>query len=286
MPPKSWYTYNVSVLHPTIIFSHQSSMDNASKPTIFFLGATGGCTLAALVHTLNAGYPCIALVRTPSKLTNLLNNAGVDSSTLNSLLTIHTGNALHVPTVKATLLIGPGDDKRLPYTIISGLGGAPKFQFNLPPLTIDQPNICQTGAATLVTALSEVYAAHPKLQLSKPLLCFISTGGIHKGDDDVTCIHQMLYHSLLSIPFKDKREMDMIFLGKEGSSNFRSVIAVKPTILTEGQELGEEILRVGKRQKPTVGYTVSKKDVGGWIHRAVVLGDGKGWEEELVTVTY
>lgn len=102
----------------------------------------------------------------------------------------------------------------------------------------------------------------------------------------MTWVHQMLYHSLLSIPFQDKREMDAIFLGKEGSSNFRSAIAVKPTILTEGQELGKEILRVGKRQKPAVGYTVSKKDVGGWIYRAVILGDGKGWEEELVTVTY
>jgi hypothetical protein len=188
--------------------------------------------------------------------------------------------------VKKVLLIGSGDDKKLPDTIISGLGGAPKFQFWLPPLTIDQPNICQTGAATLVTALSEIYTTYPKLQLSKPLLCYISTGGIHKGDDDVTWVHQVLYHSLLSIPFKDKKEMDIIFLGKEGSSNFRSVTAVKPTILTEGPELGMEILRVGKRQKPAVGYTVSKRDVGGWIYRAVILGDGKGWEKELVTITY
>ena len=102
----------------------------------------------------------------------------------------------------------------------------------------------------------------------------------------MTWLHRILYSSLLSIPFQDKKRMDTIFLGKEGGSNFRSVIAVKPTILIEGPELGKEILRVGRRKEPAVGYTVSKNDVGGWIYRAVVLGDGKGWEGELVTVTY
>lgn len=96
----------------------------------------------------------------------------------------------------------------------------------------------------------------------------------------------MLYHTLLSIPFEDKKSMEKIFLGSEGSSNFRSVITVKPTILTEGPELGKDVLRVGRKQHPAVGYTVSKKDVGGWIHRAVVLGIGKDWEGELVTLTY
>lgn len=260
-------------------------MAETIKPTILFIGATGGCTLAALIHALNAGYPCVALMRTPSKLTTLLKSAGIDESTL-AFLTIHTGNAMDVTAVKKALIVGSGDNIQLPSTIISGLGGAPKLQFYLPPLTIDQPTICQTGAATLVTALSETYTTYPQLRLSKPLLCFVSTGGLHKGEDDVLWVTQMVYYTLLRIPYKDKKEMDQIFYGKESSSTFSSVIGVKPTFLTDGPELGSEKIRVGRKQKPVVGYTISKKDVGAWIYRAVVLGSGKGWEEEMVTVTY
>ena len=261
-------------------------MANTTVPTILFLGATGGCTLAALVHALNAGYTCIALVRTPSKLTTLLKDAGILESTLAALLTIHAGNALDVAAVTEALLVESGDKTQLPSTIISGLGGAPKLQFGLPPVTIDQPTICQTGAATLVTALSEIYTTHPKLELSKPLLCFISTGGIRKGEDDVPWLTHMLYYFILRIPHKDKKAMEHIFCGEEGSSNFRSVIGVKPTLLTNGPELGSEKMRVGRKQNPAVGYTISKKDVGGWIYRVVLLGEGKKWEGELVTVTY
>ena len=261
-------------------------MANTTKPTILFLGATGGCTLAALIHTLNAGYPCIALMRTPSKLTTLLENAGILQSNLAALLTIHAGNALDVSAVKKALLIGSGDNIKLPSTIISGLGGAPKLQFYLPPVTIDQPTICQTGAATLVTALSEIYITYPQLRSSKPLLCFISTGGMREGEDDVPWVTHMLYYFILCIPHNDKKAMENIFCGKEGSSNFRNVIGVKPTLLTNGPELGSEKIRVGRKQKPAVGYTISKKDVGAWIYRVVLLGDGKTWEGEMVTVTY
>lgn len=261
-------------------------MASTTKPTILFLGATGGCTLAALILTLQAGYPCIALMRTPSKLTTLLKNAGIPETTLASFLTIRAGNALDVSAVKKALLVGSGDHIQLPSTIISGLGGAPKLQFFLPPVTIDQPTICQTGAATLVTALSEIYTTYPQLRLSKPLLCFISTGGMRKGEDDVPWIIHMLYYFILRVPHEDKKAMENIFCGNNGSSKFRSVIGVKPTLLTTGPELASEKIRVGRKQKPAVGYTVGKKDVGAWIYRVVLLGDGKGWEGEMVTVTY
>ena len=261
-------------------------MANATKSPIFFLGATGGCTLATLIHTLQAGYPCIAIVRTPEILTTLLKNAGIPESTLASLLTIYAGNAVDVSAVKKALLVGSGEHARLPSTIISGLGGAPRLQFYLPPVTIDQPTICQTGAATLVTAISEIYTTYPQLRVSKPLLCFISTGGMHRGEDDVPWVTQMLYRFVLSIPHKDKKAMEHIFCGEEGSNNFRSVIGVKPTLLTNGPELGSKQIRVGRKQKPAVGYTVSRKDVGAWIYRVVLLEDGKEWEGEMVTITY
>jgi hypothetical protein len=261
-------------------------MANMTKPTIFFLGATGGCTLSALAHSLSGGYPCIALVRTPEKLTTLLRDAGIEESTLASLLTIHTGDALAVAAVKGALLRSFDGHVQLPRTIISGLGGAPKLRFNLPPLTIDQPTICQTGAATLVTALSEIYAAYPELRASEPLLCFISTGGLHKGEDDVLGVMQLLYRTLLSVPYRDKRAMDEVFFGEAGAGHFRTVVGVKPTILTGGPELGSEKVKVGRKWEPEVGYTISKKDVGAWIYRVIVLKNAEGWEGEMVTMTY
>lgn len=66
---------------------------------------------------------------------------------------------------------------------------------------------------------------------------------------------------------------------------------VRPTHLVEGEELGEGEggLRVGSEEKPAVGWTVSRKDVGGWTYRELVErgveGFGK-WEGEKVTLTY
>jgi hypothetical protein len=90
---------------------------------------------------------------------------------------------------------------------------------------------------------------------------------------------QMLYYAILPIPHRDKRAMESIFCGNEGSSNFRSIIAVKLTLLTTGPELGSEKIRVGRRSTPAVGYTVSKNDVGAWIYKVVVLGDGEDGRE-------
>jgi hypothetical protein len=96
---------------------------SVSKPrNIAFLGATGGCTLAALTHTLlhlssssstnaqaqarhqHQQYRCIALARTPSKLRNLLlAQDGITPEILSSLLTIVEGDATDREAVKRML---------------------------------------------------------------------------------------------------------------------------------------------------------------------------------------
>lgn len=260
-------------------------MSSTSKPTILFLGATGGCALASLTHTLNAGYNAIALVRTPSKLTSLLTARGISESTLSSLLTIHSGNARSVAAVKAALLItSPDGSVRLPNTIISGLGAAPKLAFSLNLFTLDDPTICQTAAATLVAALNEIYSEHPQLSASKPLLSFISTTGITRGPEDVPFWMRFLYHWVLHVPHLDKRGMEDVFRDTEPSP-FRSVVGIRPTLLTDGQGVGAGSLRAGKEDAPALGYTVTRADVGEWIFRNVVETHGKGWEGEMVSLT-
>ena len=261
-------------------------MSTSSQPTILFLGATGGCALASLIHTLNADYHAIALVRTPSKLTSLLAARGVSESTVSSLLTIHSGNALDVATVKKALLITSDDGSvRLPNAIISGLGGSPRLVFSLHLFSLDNPTICQTAAATLVTALNELYTEHPQLlSASKPLLSYISTTGISRGAEDVPFWMRFLYHQLLHVPHMDKKAMEDVFRDTRPSP-FRSVIGIRPTLLTDGQGVGSARIRVGREDAPAIGYTVTRADVGEWIFRNVVEAQGEGWEGEMVSLT-
>ena len=260
----------------------------SAKGTILFLGATGGCASAALTLSLKAGYDCIALVRTPSKLTSLLIAQGISESTLSSHLTIHAGNAHDVEAVKKALLIGSGPSAHLPSTIISGLGGAPKLQFSIwAPLSfvaLDQPHICETAAATLSAALSDLYASNPHLSTAKPLLAFISTTGISRGPEDVPWMMRFLYHRILHGAHVDKRAMEDVFRGTRPSP-FRAVIGVKPTLLTSGVGVGLEKIRVGREAKPELGYTISRNDVGAWIFERVVREEGRGWENEMASMT-
>lgn len=228
-------------------------MSSTAKPQILFLGATGGCTLAALIHSLNAGYPCTALVRTPSKLTSLLASAAVPEQTLSTLLTIHSGDALSIPAVKKALLVGEEGTMRLPDTIISGLGATPRlevsrsnalFLFNLDDLTI-----CQNAATALLAALKELRVEYPQLQSSRPLLSFISSTGISRGPEDVPWAMRFLYHQLLHVPHLDKKAMEDSFRG-EGGKVFRAVVGVRPTLLTNGVERGANGIRVGTEERP------------------------------------
>ncbi|KAG0356359.1 hypothetical protein BG005_004692, partial [Podila minutissima] len=65
---------------------------STSSGFIAFFGATGGCTNAALVHTLNAGIHVRALARTPSKLTEMLLAQGISQTILDTQLTIVKGD--------------------------------------------------------------------------------------------------------------------------------------------------------------------------------------------------
>ena len=66
---------------------------------------------------------------------------------------------------------------------------------------------------------------------------------------------------------------------------FRAVIGVRPTLLTSAKPKGIEGIRVGREERPEMGYTVSRGDVGEWVFKVVVEGEGKGWEGECASLT-
>lgn len=266
------------------------------KQSILFLGATGGVTNSTLTHTLQSGsYHCIALVRTPEKLrTQLTTQQNLDESSLANL-TIIQGNALYHDSIKQALL---ADSSSLPTMIVTGLGGAPSLQFDIcHPLQIaklDNPNICENAARTLVAALKSVYAEQPELANSKPALCFVSTTGVTRGPEDVPWSMRYLYHHMLALPHADKKKMEDIFRD-QNEDLFSSVTGIRPTLLAGTGALsgskGLEKVRAGIESDPAVGYQIQRADVGSWIWENVVGGTEKGfengkWRGQMVSLTY
>lgn len=263
----------------------------SSNPSVAFFGATGGVTNATLVHTLQAGYKVAALVRTPEKLRKQLADQGI----IDSKITINEGNALDVAAVKRTLL--SFDSGRLPTYIVTGLGGSPKFNVDMcHPLhiaTLDNVEICETAAKTLVTALEEIFSEQPALKANKPLLIFLSTTGVTRGPEDVPFGMRFFYHQVLAIPHVDKRKMENIYRGEIEKKDpvFRNVVGIRPTLLSGTVSYtdanGLEGVRSGYENKPATGFSIKRADVGHWIFKNIISETTRnpGVEGQMVSLT-
>lgn len=156
------------------------------------------------------------------------------------------------------------------------------------PVTMDQPTICRDAMATLLSALQSLNA--PK----KPLLVDISTTGISDGPRDVALLLIPLYKWALHTPHVDKRETEKLIAGAVGQGTgegkgeraIRAAVIVRPSLLMNGVAKGPQHVRVGSEDKPAVGYTIRRADVGEWIFERCVKGRGKGVEGQKVTLTY
>lgn len=89
-------------------------------------------------------------------------------------------------------------------------------------------------------------------------------------------------YRLLKVPHEDKKKMEAAVRGSG-----REFVVVRPALLTDGQEAGR--VRAGYEggeKGEAVGYTVSRRDVGGWIFREVVEGRGGEWRGRGVSLAY
>ena len=85
--------------------------------------------------------------------------------------------------------------------------------------------------------------------------------------------------------------------GDESSRVLRSIVGVRPTLLTPldmspadyRDVLGTESIRAGREMEPAVGYSIKRADVGLWVYEKVVKEAVEGrrgqWEGEMVTLT-
>ncbi|KAK0623762.1 hypothetical protein B0T14DRAFT_565086 [Immersiella caudata] len=242
--------------------------------TILFLGSTGGVALSALRRALNANHTCIALVRTPSKLTALF------PSPPPANLHIIQGNAHDVPALTKAL-VSPSNPSQLVDTIVSSIGGA----FNFSNFSIDDPHVCERGIEALVAALKQTRESGAT---GRPNIVVVSTTGITKtGIRDVPLLMVPLYHLLLKQPHKDKEALER----RVAESGDRFTI-VRPSLLTDGGEnaagvrVGVEDVVKGEVESKAVGYTISREDTGKWIFEEVVQGEEGRWDGKAVTVSY
>ena len=267
------------------------------EPTVAFFGATGGVTGSCLIHTLRAGHQCVALVRTPEKLRRQLQESGVSETTISSQLLIVAGSATDKSSVKSTLTVGGSG---LPSTIVTGLGAAPAiggWEICHPTrfLKMDQPNICEDAAKTLIEVLTDLYTERPKLATHKPSLVFVSTTGVTRGPEDVPWGMQTLYHGVLEVPHLDKKNMENAYrdnlISKE-TAVFRAVTGIRPTLLkgTSSVEDGKglDFVKAGTEDKPATGFTVSRADVGHFMFQNLIndATAKQRWEGQMISLTY
>ncbi|KAL4918666.1 hypothetical protein BDW62DRAFT_200556 [Aspergillus aurantiobrunneus] len=255
------------------------------RPTLAFFGATGGCTLACLAPALQAGYHCVALVRTPAKLTNLLTARGIPPSTLSKHLTLIEGSTTDLNAVSQTLF---PPNLPPPSMILSGVGGIMDFSSPLSPKFIGE-TICQDTVRNILAVLRSAQSPD-KPREKKPVLVVISSTGLTK-ERDIPLAVVPLYHWMLKMPHADKRVMEGLVFEEMGRAESERAVAdyvmIRPSFLTNGVSRRENV-RVLKGQgegqntavgicSPFVGYTICREDVGGFMFG---LAEGIDGEKE------
>lgn len=242
---------------------------SGNSKTVAFFGASTGVGLSALKHTLAAGYQCIALCRTPSKLTAIFPTETTPN------LKIVQGNAHDVSSVSKCL---QGEDGKLVDVVVSTIGG----QFIMSKLSIDDPEVCRKGAATLLEALAELRRSGTT---RNPHIIACSTTGLSRFGRDIPLAMIPFYHIVLKVPHEDKVIMDDRLIASQ-----EAYTIVRASLLTDGESTKE--IRVGiedpktGRESKAIGYTISREDTGKWIAENLVLKRDAKYSNKIAMVTY
>ena len=237
--------------------------------TVAFLGASTGVGLSALKQTLAAGHRCIALCRTPAKLTSIF----PPETTKN--LEIVEGNAHDIAAVSKCLV---AEDGKLVDSIVSTIGG----KFIAYKLTIDDKEVCRKGMNVMLEALTQL---RTKGATGRPHIAVCSTTGMSKHGRDVPLAVVPLYHVLLKVPHEDKRIMEDRLI--ESGESFT---IVRASLLVNGESnkkirVGIEDPKAG-RESNAIGYTISREDTGKWIADNLVLQLNDQYVNKIAMVTY
>ncbi|KAI3401845.1 hypothetical protein diail_8223 [Diaporthe ilicicola] len=249
---------------------------SSTQQTILFLGSTGGCGFSALRRSIAAGYSCVALCRTPSRLTDKLPESQRNAPNLR----IEQGNVVDRNTL-ARLLVRQDRPGTLVDAVVFTIGGS----FSFSGMSNDQLHVCEGGMKALVGALQDVRSKGGAI--GQPTIVAVSTTGMSAHGRDYPMSLWPIYGIMLNQPHKDKTAMEALLFGSG-----EAFTVVRPSLLTNGAE-GQKPVRVGvedpkarKLESKEIGYTISREDVGKWIFDSVLSGDAARWKDKVVSVTY
>lgn len=244
--------------------------------TILFLGATGGSGFSVLRRSIAAGHSCIALCRTPSRLSDKLPESQRNAPNLR----IEQGNVVDQDAL-ARCLVRPDSPASLVDAVVFTIGGA----FSFSNMGNDQPHVCEDGMKALVAALSQ--ARSTAGATGSPTIIAVSTTGMSAHGRDYPASLWPIYGLMLKQPHRDKTAMEALMV-----ASGEPFTIVRASLLTDGDESNKPI-RVGvedpkarKLESKEVGYIISREDVGKWIFDSLLAGDGRKWKDKVVSITY
>lgn len=241
----------------------------SAHKTIAFFGASAGCGHSALLTALASGHTCLALLRVPSKLSEL-------AAQYPETLIIKEGNAHNVAEVASVL----SHEGRMVDSVSFSIGNKPDMK----TMKLADPEVCQKGMKALLEALEGLRAQGVQ---GRPLMAVCSTTGLNEKRD-YPLLFYPIYHWLLATPHADKRAMEEL-LSKSGER----YVVVRPSLLVDGDNkeskvrVGVEDIRTGEIEEKEVGYTISRGAVGRWVFLKVLdRSDEKGYEGKAVSLTW
>jgi len=243
----------------------------SNSKTVAFFGASTGVGLSVLKATLAVGYQCIALCRTPSKFTSIFPMETTPN------LKLVEGNAKDLASVSQCL---QGNDGKLVDFVISTIGAKPVI--SKMSISIDDPEVCRKGAATLLEALAEL---RRKGATGNPVIIAVSTTGLSRFGRDIPIAMIPLYHIALKVPHEDKRIMEDSVI-----ESGEAYTIVRASLLTSGES--NTAIRAGIEDPKTglessaIGYTISREDAGNWIAENLVLKRDPKYSNKIATITY
>ncbi|KAF7551935.1 hypothetical protein G7Z17_g4671 [Cylindrodendrum hubeiense] len=240
-----------------------------SFKTIAFFGASAGVGNSALKHTLAAGHQCIALLRTPSKLT------GTMSPESNPNLRVVQGDVKNAADVIQCLTKADGN---LVDEIVFTVGAVPDFS----KMSLGDPVVCRTGMAAVLESLAKLRAGGAT---GRPLLIGVSTTGMSRFGRDFPLLLIPVYHWALKAAHQDKGAMENSMA--ESGEDFT---VVRASLLVNGAtdkkiRVGIEDLKTG-REATAIGYTISREDAGKWIADNLLLKRESKYVNKFATITY
>ncbi|KAJ5111028.1 hypothetical protein N7532_001563 [Penicillium argentinense] len=239
-----------------------------STKSVAFIGASGGVGLSALKHTLAAGYQCIALCRTPSKLTAIF----PEGSTSN--LKIVEGNAHDINAM--TQILDAGNGNLVDY-IVSTIGSRPILR----KMTIEDPNCCRNAMDTMLKALAQLRESGITGQ---PHIIPFSTTGMSKYGRDYPIVLAFMYLVVLKVPHEDKKVMESQLI-----ESGEPYTIVRGSLLTDGET--NRTVRVGiedpwtGRQSEAIGYTITREDAGKWMAENLIFKRDEQYNNKILMIT-